>query len=285
MLYRLLTDLTVAVHFAFLVFVVAGGFLARRHRWLVAPHLLAAAWGVYVEATPGLVCPLTPLENAFAIRAGEAGYQGSFIEHYLVPILYPEGLTREAQWGLAAFVVAINAVAYGWPRRGGDRKRSLEAAIEIRASPEAVFDLTHDYTRRLEWDPFLKEARLLEGAEAAGLGVKSRCTARSGFGGLAMETVYVSFDRPRVAAVRMTQGPAVLETFAASLRQDAVDAGVTRVTYRFNFSTRPRWLRAIADPIAAALFGREVRQRLEALKRYLERPATPDDGRPATTRL
>ena len=117
MLYRLLTDLTVAVHFAFLIFVVAGGFLARRHRWLVVPHLLAAAWGVYVEATPGLICPLTPLENGFALRAGEAGYQGSFIEHYLVPIIYPEGLTPVAQWGLAGFVVVINAAAYTWPWR------------------------------------------------------------------------------------------------------------------------------------------------------------------------
>jgi hypothetical protein len=116
MLYRLLTDLTVAVHFAFLIFVVAGGFLARRWRWLIVPHLLAAAWGVYVEVTPGLVCPLTPLENAFALRAGEAGYSGSFIEHYLVPILYPEGLTPEMQWGLAAFVVVINAAVYAWPR-------------------------------------------------------------------------------------------------------------------------------------------------------------------------
>lgn len=150
--------------------------------------------------------------------------------------------------------------------------RSLEAAIDIRASPEAVFDLIHDYPRRLEWDPFLKEARLLEGAESAGLGVKARCTARNGFAGLAMETVYVSFDRPRVAAVKMTKGPKVLESFAASLRQDDIGKGVTRVTYRFNFSTRPRWLRAVADPIATALFRREVRQRLEALKRHLERP-------------
>jgi len=149
--------------------------------------------------------------------------------------------------------------------------RSLEAAIEIHASPEAVFDLIHDYPRRLEWDPFLKEARLLEGAESAGLGVKARCTARNGFAGFAMETVYVYFDRPRVAAVKMTKGPAVLETFAASLRQEDIGPGVTRVTYRFNFSTRPPWLRVIADPIAAALFRREVRQRLEALKRHLER--------------
>lgn len=121
MVYRLLADLTVGVHFAFLVFVVAGGLLARRYRWLVIPHLLAAAWGVYVEATPGLVCPLTPLENAFAQRAGEAGYQGSFLEHYLVPVIYPEGLTRAAQWSLAALVVAVNVVVYAWPRRRRDR--------------------------------------------------------------------------------------------------------------------------------------------------------------------
>jgi len=149
--------------------------------------------------------------------------------------------------------------------------RSLEAAVEIRASPEAVFDLIHDYARRLEWDPFLKEALLLDGAQAAGLGVKSRCTARTGFLGLAMETVYVSFDRPKVAAVKMTSGPAVLETFAASLRQEAAGVGLTRVTYRFSFSTRPRWLRAIAGPIASALLQREVRSRLTALKGYLER--------------
>jgi uncharacterized protein YndB with AHSA1/START domain len=148
--------------------------------------------------------------------------------------------------------------------------RSLEAAVEIRATPEAVFDLIHDYSRRLEWDPFLKDARLLDGAERAGLGIKSRCTARNGFGGLAMETVYVSYDRPRVAAVKMTAGPAVLESFAASLRQEDAGSGRTRVTYRFNFSTRPPWLRAIMEPVAAALFRREVRQRLAALKRFLE---------------
>lgn len=117
--YRLLADLTVAVHFAFLLFVVAGGLLARRYRWLVVPHLLAAAWGVYVEITPGLVCPLTPLENAFALRAGEAGYSGSFLEHYLVPVIYPEGLTRNLQLALAGLVVAVNALVYAWPRRPG----------------------------------------------------------------------------------------------------------------------------------------------------------------------
>jgi hypothetical protein len=134
-LYRLLTDLTVAVHFAFLIFIVAGGLLARRHRWLVIPHLLAAAWGVHVEAMPGLICPLTPLENALALRAGAAGYQGSFIEHYLVPILYPEGLTPVSQWALAAFVVVANVAAYTWPWRR--RITSPRGAVaESRVEPE-----------------------------------------------------------------------------------------------------------------------------------------------------
>lgn len=148
--------------------------------------------------------------------------------------------------------------------------RTVEASIDIRARPEAVFDRIHDYGRRLEWDTFLKEARLLDGAVRAGSGVRTRCTARDGFGGLAMETVYVSFDRPRVAAVEMTAGPAILHAFAASIRQTEVQPGVTRVTYRFNFTTRPRWLRGVLDRFAAALFRREVRQRLRALKRHLE---------------
>ena len=125
--YRWLADLTVAVHFAFLVFVVAGGVVARRYRWVAPAHLLAVAWAVYIEATPGLICPLTPLENAFALRAGRAGYEGSFIEHYLVPIIYPDGLTPRIQWGLAALVVGINATVYMWPRVRGPRAPRVEA--------------------------------------------------------------------------------------------------------------------------------------------------------------
>jgi hypothetical protein len=116
MLYRLLTDLTIAVHFSFLLFVLGGSLGARRARWIFISHLFALTWGLYVLLTPGLVCPLTPLENAFALRAGLAGYEGSFIEHYLVPIIYPEGLTPDAQWVLAAVIVGINACVYLWPR-------------------------------------------------------------------------------------------------------------------------------------------------------------------------
>ena len=112
MIYRVLTELTVAVHFAFLIFVVAGGFLARRWRWLIVPHLLAAAWGVYVEVTPGLVCPLTPLENRFRRLGGETGYSGEFIDHYVRALLYPNGLSRGTQLLLGAAVLLLNVTIY-----------------------------------------------------------------------------------------------------------------------------------------------------------------------------
>ena len=113
MTYRLLADLTVAFHFAFLIFVVGGAFLVRRYRWVAVPHLLCVAWGVYVEVM-GAICPLTPLENRFSRQAGRAGYEGSFIEHYLVPILYPDGLTPALQLSLAGLVVVTNLVVYAW---------------------------------------------------------------------------------------------------------------------------------------------------------------------------
>jgi hypothetical protein len=133
MTYRWLTDLTVTIHFAFLIFVVAGGLMTRRYRWMAGPHLLSVAWAVYVEMTPGLVCPLTPLENYFATRAGLAGYEGGFIEHYLVPIIYPDGLTPAMQVSLAALVLGINLAVYAWsfarpqPAGSGVRRRSLTA--------------------------------------------------------------------------------------------------------------------------------------------------------------
>jgi hypothetical protein len=117
MLWRALTNATVIVHLSFILFVVAGGIAARRWRWIVPVHLLAVAWAVYVEARPGIICPLTPLENDFAMRAGQAGYSGGFVEHYLVPIIYPDGLTPAWQWTLAAVVLAVNLAVYLWPRR------------------------------------------------------------------------------------------------------------------------------------------------------------------------
>lgn len=116
----ILADIVLLAHLAFVAFVVAGGLLALRCRRLLVPHVVSAAWGVLVAASGG-VCPLTPLENWLSRRAGRAGYEGGFLEHYLAPVLYPEGLTRGVQWAEAAFVVVVNAIVYGifWRRRRG----------------------------------------------------------------------------------------------------------------------------------------------------------------------
>jgi len=110
-IYRLLADVVVLFHFAFVVFVVAGGFLVLRWPRLGWLHIPVAIWGALIEFT-GWICPLTPLENALRARGGEAPYGGGFVEHYLLPVLYPAGLTERVQWLLGAIAVAINVVAY-----------------------------------------------------------------------------------------------------------------------------------------------------------------------------
>ncbi|MGH8290972.1 MAG: DUF2784 domain-containing protein [Steroidobacteraceae bacterium] len=110
--WRILADLLVILHLAFTAFVIFGGFLAWKWRRVLFVHLPALAWGFWVE-TSGQICPLTPLENHLRHLAGEAGYQGGFLDHYVVALLYPPGLTRPDQWVLAALLLAINVVAYG----------------------------------------------------------------------------------------------------------------------------------------------------------------------------
>ena len=111
MIYRLLADVVVVLHIGFVLFVVLGGFLLRRWPKLVYVHLPVAIWGVLIEFV-GWVCPLTPLEKHLRALGGEAGYAGGFVEHYLLPILYPHVLTRNVQIALGLFVLAINAIAY-----------------------------------------------------------------------------------------------------------------------------------------------------------------------------
>jgi hypothetical protein len=113
MLYRFAADVVVVVHLAFIVFVLLGGLLALRYRWVAWLHLPAAAWGVFVELT-GRLCPLTDWENELLRRAGEAGYAGGFVERYLLPIIYPAGLTQSIQFWLAGIVVAVNVTIYAW---------------------------------------------------------------------------------------------------------------------------------------------------------------------------
>jgi len=130
MFYRALADLLVALHFAFVLFVILGGFLAHWRSRLAWLHIPAAVWGALIEFR-GWICPLTPWEQQLRQRAGEAGYSGGFIEHYLLPVLYPAGLTPGIQRTLGLLVIGINAVAYGtllWARRGAltDRWRSRQ---------------------------------------------------------------------------------------------------------------------------------------------------------------
>jgi len=112
MLFRITADAVVLFHAAFVVFVIAGGFLAWRYPWAPYLHVPAFLWGLWIELS-GRICPLTPLENHFRSLAGEAGYSGGFVEHYLIPVLYPLGLTRGIQWVLAGALLLINAIAYG----------------------------------------------------------------------------------------------------------------------------------------------------------------------------
>jgi hypothetical protein len=118
MAWRVLADGVVLLHLLFVAFAVLGGLLAFRWRWMPWLHLPALAWAGFVEFT-GRICPLTPLENRLREASGAAGYTGGFVEHYLLPMLYPAALTRELQWTLGAGLVAFNLVVYAllWWRR------------------------------------------------------------------------------------------------------------------------------------------------------------------------
>ncbi|HET8623913.1 MAG TPA: DUF2784 domain-containing protein [Gemmatimonadales bacterium] len=107
-----LADLLVVIHFAFVLFVAAGGLLVLRWPRVAWLHIPAAIWGVWIELSGG-ICPLTPLEKSLRGRAGETGYAGDFISHYILPILYPAGLDRRAQLVLGALVVGVNLFIYG----------------------------------------------------------------------------------------------------------------------------------------------------------------------------
>jgi hypothetical protein len=122
-LFHVAADAVVVLHLVFIFFAVLGGWLAvykPRFAWL---HLPALAWGLWIEVSHG-VCPLTPIENALRRRAGDAGYEGGFIDHYLVPAIYPPGLRPQDQLYLAVALLAINMAAYAtvllrYRRRGG----------------------------------------------------------------------------------------------------------------------------------------------------------------------
>ena len=117
MINSLAADLVVLLHFTFVLFVALGGFLVVKWERLAWLHLPALFWALWIEIS-GAICPLTPLEQSLRQKAGEASYSGSFITHYLEPILYPVGLTREDQWWIAGIALAVNLAAYLLAMRG-----------------------------------------------------------------------------------------------------------------------------------------------------------------------
>ena len=112
-MYSLLADLVLIVHLAFVFFVLCGGLLVLKWRWIARIHLPATVWGAVVEFT-GWICPLTPLENWLRVQSNEAGYQDDFTTHYLLSILYPINLTRDIQLLMGTVVVVLNVAVYWW---------------------------------------------------------------------------------------------------------------------------------------------------------------------------
>jgi len=117
MFYRILADLVVLVHVAFVLFAVLGGILVLWRRFWAWVHVPAVFWAGGIAVSGG-ICPLTPLENWFRERGGISGYSTGFIEHYILPILYPVILTRQIQIALGLFVLGINIGIYVWVFRG-----------------------------------------------------------------------------------------------------------------------------------------------------------------------
>lgn len=113
MTYRLLADIVVLIHLLFIPFALFGGLLGLWRAWILLLHLPAAVWVAALEFM-GLICPLTPLENSLRAAGGEQGYGGGFIDHYIVPVIYPPGLTPAMQTALGVIALLINIVVYAF---------------------------------------------------------------------------------------------------------------------------------------------------------------------------
>ncbi len=148
---------------------------------------------------------------------------------------------------------------------------TFDESIEIDAPAAVLFDLSQDYKRRLEWDPFLRSAKLVDGADRPGVGVRALCVDRNG---TAMETEYVSFNPPRAVAVKMTSGPWFLDSFAGSWRFEELKPRQTRVGFCYSVTARPRWMSWLLNPILGRVFARDTRRRLAALKAAVEHGGT-----------
>ncbi|HVU62332.1 MAG TPA: SRPBCC family protein [Phycisphaerales bacterium] len=161
----------------------------------------------------------------------------------------------------------------------------VESSTTIACTPEDAFDLSQDYALRLEWDPFLADLKFLDGARVAAVGVKTWVRSKRG---LEMTSEYVAFDRPRVVAIKMVDGPWFFRQFGGSWRFREADGSTaespaTEVTMRYTFDLVPalRWIEFVAAPVVRRVFLRDVRARLAGLKRGIEQRRRGFGGRGA----
>lgn len=151
------------------------------------------------------------------------------------------------------------------------RKQTFQ--IEIDAPSWLVFDIIHDYQRRLDWDSLLSKAQVLEPNTQAAVGVCTRCVGKWTSGWMVMDTRYVSFDRGRVAAVTLINRPWLFESFHATIRHETITENRSRVIYIYSFACRPKWFGWLSEPIVNRLLLCETRKRLHALRDYIDRSA------------
>ena len=128
MVYKALANGVLVIHLGFILFVLFGGLICFWRRRIIVLHIPAVIWGALIEFS-GWICPLTPLENEFLIKAGEGGYSDGFIEKYLISLIYIDGLTRELQIVFGSIVLVLNVIIYGWIFKNWRKgKKALKSA-------------------------------------------------------------------------------------------------------------------------------------------------------------
>lgn len=161
----------------------------------------------------------------------------------------------------------MHSIAAGSQYTGG--VPTIQAALTIAAPAVPLFDLAQDYGLRLIWDPFLREIAFRDGASEAAVGVRVWVRAHNG---LTMEVVYLTLRRPEQVAMKMVAGPRLFAQFSGAWLFKELGPEATRVTFRYNFSCRPRMLAWATEPVVSRVLRRDMEARLAGLKRHAEGP-------------